>query len=832
MNSLQYDQSKLYACRYPQYTLDTIPLLQKLRKELVNTRAEVCIERSRYITDYFMNMSSDSDDPQIRFAKAMNYFLSHKEAVFFDENLLAGSTTSKRFGAPVYPEFGTGLSIWPELDTISKRSENPLILNEKEADELNFNIYPYWMDRSLLEYTRHKYNDPLCMQLFEQLIFYISGKAGCISHTVPYYSWVLDNGIESIIARASGKEAELKKIPDRTVEQERSLKFYQAVQVAMQGVIAYATNLSTKASELAHAEKDPSIKENYQKMAEVCAQVPAKPARTLREAINAIWIMQVAIHAENINMAMSPGRLDQILYKFYVKDKQDGKISDQEAIELIGCLWLKLNDNTNLVPEASEKLFGGAGTVPAVTLGGVNQEGKDAVNDLTYIMLKVTELLKIRDPNVNARYNYNVNDKTYRHRVAEVIVNTEAVPAMYNDIASFETLKKQSYTDEHAHDMAVIGCVELASGGRSYDASSSIILNLASVLELTLYNGKHPTSGNEQIGPETGNPEQFKTFEEFWEAIKTQARWLIGQAIELNEYFGHVYQERQFSSILSSFFEGPLDKGQDLIFGSAIYNSSGATHIAFADVVDSLTAIEKAVFIEKKCSFGELLLALKHDFKGHETLHQYLLHKVPKYGTDDPLSLKNSQNVVKFLFDFYQSHVNYRGGKYRPAYWTMTNHSGQGSLVGALPNGRKAGKTFASGITPVSQEILSLSTCLRSVAALDAEYLPGGEALNLKFPSLVTEEDIEKFAQTIEAYFVEGGLQVQFNIMSYDKLIDAWKNPDKYPDLLVRVSGYSAYFKDLNDIMKQEIITRTEYNIKTGTMDPFPEEYKYLLPFN
>jgi len=816
--------------RLKEYTFDNLPLLKRLRKGLLSEKSRVCIERARYYTEYLRDMSSDKEPAEIRYANAAKYFLSRKAPLFFDDNFLAGTTTSKPFGAPVYPEW-TGMTIWPELDTISTRKKNPIILSEKEAEELNFDINPYWMERNILEYTRKKYNNPECMRIFERIVFFIATKAGCISHTVPDYRVALDKGVEYIIEQAALHEAELKSGENLTEKNRQKREFYRAVQIAMQGVIEYAQNLSKKAAELAVKEHDPFRKENFQKMAEVCARVPAKPARTFREAINSIWIVQVAIHAENINMAMSPGRLDQILYKFYKEDIDKGILTVKEAIELAGCFWLKLNDNTNLVPETAEELFGGAGTVPAVTVGGVNEKGEDAVNDLTYIMLRVTELLKTRDPSLNARYHYEKNPKEYRDRVAEVIVNTKAVPAIHNDVVDIKVLENQGTKLEHARDYAVVGCVELASAGRSYDASSSIMLNLVSVLELALNNGTRPVTGDEQIGPKTGDPSQFKSFEDFWEAFKKQSEWLIGKAIELNEYFGHAYQEILPSPLLSAFFEGPMEKGKDLIFGGALYNSSGATHIGFADTADSLNAIEKAVFIDKKCTFNELLKALDTNFKDYKKLHAYLVNKTPKYGTEDPIAKKNSHNLIRFLYDFYQSHTNYRGGKYRPGFWTMTNHAGQGKLSRALPNGRKAGQVFASGITPVSQAANDLSACLKAVGGLESQCIASGEALNLKYPSVEGEEDIKTFGQAVEAYFRYGGLHIQFNIMSYEDLIDAKKNPDKYPELLVRVSGYSAYFKDLNEEMKKEIITRTAYNIKNGKAVPFPEKHKSMLAF-
>jgi formate C-acetyltransferase len=529
-------------------------------------------------------------------------------------------------------------------------------------------------------------------------------------------------------------------------------------------------------------------------------------------------------------MAISPGRLDQILYPWYRKDIDNGVLSIKEAMELIGCLWLKLNDNTNLAPETAEELFGGAGTVPAVTIGGITSKGDDAVNDLTYVMLRVTELLKTRDPSLNARYHPEKNSPQYRDRVAEVIASTKCVPAIYNDIAAIKTLQNQGMLIEHARDYAIIGCVELSSSGRSYDASSSIMLNLVSALELALYNGTRPITGSEQIGPVTGNVKSFKTFEEFWEAFKAQTRWLIDEAVSLNEMLGKTHQEYLPTPLLSALFEGPLEKGSDLIFGGAVYNSSGATHIGFADTVDSINAIEKAVFMDKKCTFNELLTALERDFEGDDALHAYLVNRAPKFGSEDATAIKNTRNLLGFLYETYQGYTNYRGGKYRPAYWTMTNHAGQGKLSGALPNGRKANRIFASGITPVSQAATDLAACLNAVGGIDSRHIPGGAAFNLKYSIIRDDEDLKNFSRAIEAYFKKGGLHIQFNIMSYEMLIDAKAHPEEYPDLLVRVSGYSAYFKDLNDAMKDEIITRTAYDLKTGRSVNFPEEQSDLIP--
>jgi len=492
---------------------------------------------------------------------------------------------------------------------------------------------------------------------------------------------------------------------------------------------------------------------------------------------------------------------------------------------------LKIADNTNLAPETAEKLWGGAGSTPAVTLGGVDREGRDAVNDLTYVLLKTTELMCLRDPSVNARYHYEANDNQYRQRVAEVIINTKAIPAFHNDVADIKTLVNQGQDLEHARDFAIVGCVELASTGRDYVSSSSIMFNLASAMEMTLLNGKRKITGEEQIGPQTGDPADFASFEEFWGAFKRQLGWLLEQAIELNEYLGLVHQEILPTPLLSAFFEGPMDKGKDLIFGGAIYNSSGGSHVAFPDVCDSLNAVEFAVFQEKWLSMGDMVKAVESNFESLDVnTYNRIKNKAPKFGMEHPVALKNSTRLIEFIYGVYQSHTNYRGGPYRPAYWTMTTHAGQGKLAWALPNGRKAYEVFSSGITPTSQAAQELMAAYNSVASLPGNCIPGGQALNIKYTPQIAGNGngayLQKFGAEVESYFKRGGLQVQYNVQTYEALIDAKKHPEKYPEMIVRVSGYSAYFKDLSSAMKDELITRTQYNLMSGEAVPLPQDWE------
>jgi formate C-acetyltransferase len=470
-----------------------------------------------------------------------------------------------------------------------------------------------------------------------------------------------------------------------------------------------------------------------------------------------VWICWTAIHLENPNIGLSLGRLDQVLYDLYRQDIDNGTINIEDAVELICCLWLKIGDHVPNIPDSGEQLFGGTGSNQAITIGGVDKDGHDAVNDLTYVMLRATELMKLRDPNPNARYYPGINSKDYLRQLCTVNFNTGAIPAIHNDKAVIKALTSKGETIEQARDYGVIGCVEPGSNGRSYGHSAAILLNLTSALELTLFNGRHRHTGlNVLISKETGDPTTFTTFKAFKAAFEEQTRWLVEQATNLNNILGRIHQDFYPTPILSAFFEGPMDKGKDLIQGGALINSSGAAIIGLADVADSLSAIQRVVF-EEKMPFADLLDALEKNFEGYEALHKRLMNpdKTPKYGNEDPMADTNVSWIVEFLDTTFGEKMNYRGGRYRVGYWTMTNHAGFGRLMQATPNGRKAHENFTSGITPVSGVTPYLTQALNSVAKQPARCLSNGVALNLKYTPDHQEADkmLDNFVASVEGYF-------------------------------------------------------------------------------
>jgi len=835
------------------------PRVSHLRKTYFRAMPEICVERPRWVTRFYLENGLFGQEHISILDKARMYryvlenrtpIVHHNKAYekgnekgmkpfkFKDNSFFAGSTTSKFKGVPLYPDLTICLLMWPELWTISKRESNPFQITKSEVEELNYEIFPHWMENNVLEIARkrcfeenlkelgrEKYAPEI--KLFERLVFFTPGKAGCISHTIPDFSKAINVGLRGIIDEAKEKEAETSDSSQK--------EFYQAISEVLEGVINYSRNLAAEAEKMAKKEKDPVLKQELLDIAEINRRVPEFPAQTFREALTTVWMCWVAIHTENRNFAISTGRLDQFLYDLYRQDIENGTIDIQHAIELLCCLWLKIGDTVPTVPDASEQLFGGTGSNQAITIGGVDENGNDAVNDLTYVILRAIELMKLRDPNPNARYCPGVNPKDYLKQLCRVNINTGAIPAIHNDRAVIKALTSKGETIKQARDYGVIGCVEPGSSGRSYGFPAAILLNLISALELTLFNGRHRHTGMDLlISKETGEPTTFTTFEEFKSAFEEQTRWLIEQTTNLNNILGRVHQDFQPTPILSALFEGPMEKGKDLIQGGATLNYSGGSIVGLADVADSLSAIQKVVF-DEGMPFAEFLDAIEKDFEGYEALQKRLMNpdKTPKYGNEDPAADANASWLVELLDKAFGEKMNYRGGNYRVGYWTMTNHAGFGRMIGATPNGRKAGENFTSGITPVSGVTPYLTKALNSVADLPAGCLSSGVALNLKFTPKDgdKEEMLDNFVAFVKGYFDnddgkrDGGVEIQFNITDHETFVDAVAHPEKHPELLVRVSGYTAYFKDLNPQMQKEIIDRTEYRLSTGKMipyEPFP----------
>jgi formate C-acetyltransferase len=827
LKALPHDQVKVLAEPFlSSFSLFDFPRLQAVRESLFTTPAAICTERPRLLTEYFLEHGFEQDssgrdwDPGVRQAEALRHILAHRRPVIRDWDLLAGTTTTREVGVLLFPEFGA-VALWPELLTVDERELNPYRISAEDIDILNFTVFPFWTDRNIMEYTRRKYENPRCQQLEGRWVLYFCWKAHAVSHTIPDFPMILQRGLLDLIREAAAKE--------KAVSTEKERNFYRAMQIAQEGVLAYARNLSRKALELAAAldqnsESGRRRRRELEAMAAVCARVPAYPARTLQEALNSIWICWVALHMENMNAGLSLGRLDQVLQPYFLQDLAGAATAAErdalvrKAIELTGCFYLKCADHLPNVPDLGNRLFGGSSSDQALTLGGVDREGNSAVYDMTYIFLKVTEMLGLREPNVNARYHPAANSPEYLKRLIEVNTITAATPSLHNDAVIVPALVNQGFALADARDWGATGCVEPTSCGRHMGHTNCMLLNTVAPLEMALHNGVHPLLG-EQVGPQTGDPAAegtFPAFEDFMDAYKAQLGYLIDRSIEYNNLLGRSHQEQHPTPLLSSFFDGPMERAKDVIDGGARYNTSGAALVSITDVIDSLTAIRELIYEQKAVDWRSLLEALRRNFEGYEALHARIMARVPKFGTGALAPRRLGQELIDFIYDRYQAHTNYRGGKYTSGFWSMSNHVAFGTLSGALPSGRFKGKPFTPGITPSPGVTDQLLPSIHTIAGLDPLKMPNNIAFNVKVapgPQDTHQAFVERVAAYAKTYFDLGGMQMQFNIVTTAMLKEAVAHPEDFRWLLVRISGYNAYFVELNKEMQQELIERTEFNL-------------------
>jgi len=792
------------------FQLSEFPRILRLKEAILKAQLSVGLERSKLLVDYHEQNGFDLEHPQLRQANALRYILEHIQPVVFPDELIVGSCTEHRLGCVMFPEFQAAV-IWPELLKLPYRKRHPVQVSPEAIEDFSFRIFPYFREKNIHEWTKTRFGYTRSLRLMERMVFYLIALPNGVSHLIPHYPLAIHKGFNRIIAEARQKRDQ---ITGDGAEAKTKREFYEAVEVVSAGVIAYGINHSRKCAELASAEPDEKRRAELLELSRMLERVPAEPAQTFYEALQGLWIAHLAVLQENSDLAVSFGRLDQYLLPYFQRDLAEKRLDLAQALELLMAFYIKTNDHTPLVPSSGEALFSGSATNQSIAVSGLLPDGRDGTNPLSFLMVRALDLLKLREPNVDARFHRD-SPKVWYQKVLQSVRSTGAAPALYNDEAIVPALVAKGATVEDARDYGVIGCVETAVQGKSYPMTGSILLNLAATLELAMNNGIHQLSGL-QIGPATGCLREFQSFDQFWEAFVAQLKYLVDMSVEAEILYDRAHEELHPIPLLSALLDGPMAKGKDATSGGATYNSSGIWTVGLADVADSLSALKQLVFEERRISPQEMEAALLADFEGYDKVRAMCLNRAPKYGTDDDAADAMAVRLVETVDGLYAPHRNYRGGPYHVGYWTMTIHTGYGRLTGALPSGRKKGQALASGATPVSGVARQgPSAALSSTAKLPAEGMANCIAHNHKLPARLLREPgkMEAFEQLVRGFFKKRGMQIQFVIADQEMLVQAMNDPELAKDLLVRVSGYTAYFGDLNRAMQQEIIARTEDSI-------------------
>jgi pyruvate formate-lyase/glycerol dehydratase family glycyl radical enzyme len=559
-------------------------------------------------------------------------------------------------------------------------------------------------------------------------------------------------------------------------------------------------------------ESNPVRRAELEKISEICRWVPAHPARTFHEALQSFWFVHLILNLETNSYAIGPGRFDQYLYPYYQADVEAGRLSQDQAWELLACLWIKFNELTVVKEGGTAKASTTYADFQNLNLGGQTADGLDATNELSYLCLDVTGRLKLPQPQVSVLISEKTPDR-FLLKACEVIRMGFGLPAVFNEDEKVQALLHKGKTLEDARLGGINGCVELNVQGKDNMASSGY-LNMPKCLELALNDGVNPATGA-QLGPRTGNPRNFASFDGLLQAFRQQLAHAVDLKIIYDGIARQVYAEFcpvPFTSLLIS---DCMEKGRDYHAGGARYNLPLICGVGTGTMADSLAAIKKLVYTDRKVSLDEIAAALRADFKGYERLRQMLLNGAPKWGNGDNMVDTLGHDTVDLFCNELEKHRNAEGVTYAANMIPTTTHIWFGALTGATPDGRLSGTPLSEGISPVQgMDRNGPTAVVRSMARLDHARCCG-TLLNMKFhPSALSgQEGLRKFAHLIRTYFGLGGHHMQFNVVSAETLRAAQEHPEQYRTLVVRVAGYSDYFVRLSRDLQDEIISRTEHGL-------------------
>jgi len=772
--------------------------VSSLKEKMMAAPRYVSIEQALIITKTYEE--NEGKPVIIKRALALkNALLQLSIAVEPEEKIVGNRTIGVRHGV-VFPESGSSW-VAREFGTLPTRPQDKF--NVREEDIINFKqkIMPYFKGKSLEDVIRNRYG-----QEIDEIakVVKINQKDHAQGHICPDCKTWLAYGPEGL------KQQAMAKLGSGTKEQQ---DFYQSVILVMEGTQAFMMRYHDLLVEKAAEQTDAANKVNMLEVAIQCENVSMNPPSSFQEAVQLLWFLFVILHMESNASSFSPGRMDDFLYPFYKKDIESGKIDQQQALEIIECIWLKFNEIVYLRNSHSAKFFAGFPIGFNIAIGGQDGQGNDFSNELSFLFLKAQEHLGLPQPNLSVRLHKGTNEPLLQEAV-RVVAKGSGMPQFFNDEAIISAMMDLGVTEKDARNYAIVGCVELTSQGNNLGWSDAAMFNLNKVLELTLHNGKCLVTGS-SMGPDLGNLMDYETFEELEAAFDKNISYFVDKMILACEQVEGAHVDILPSPFLSAVIDNCLQKGKDVTAGGAIYNFSGIQMIQVANLADSLAAIKLLVYEEKRISKQELLTALENNFVGAEMIRTMLLKRAPKYGNDiayvDELGAKWARTFSEKL----KHYTNYRGGRYHTGMYTVSAHIPMGENVGATADGRYRGTPLADGgMSPVyGRDVAGPTAVLKSVSVLDNHLTTNGGLLNMKFlPEFFkTEGNIDKFVKFLRTFVDLEIPHIQFNVLRKEDLFAAQQDPEQYRSLTVRVAGYTAYFTELAGELQNEIIARTSY---------------------
>ncbi len=778
----------------------------KLNEEVLAVEPEICVERARLVTDSFRK--TETEPMIIRRARAIANVLQNQTIFIHRDQLIAGVQASKLRSSPVFPETESNYFV-REIDLFEKREQDRLIIPPEVRKELLEEIFPYWkgkcIDEIALAAMPEKTRE---IAMLENQIFSVGiHLSGSIGHIIADYDRVIARGF---LGMRQDAEAFLNSVDFSDPDNTSKLHFYKAVIIICDAVITWGHRYADLARNLAAEENDPRWKKELEQMADICDRVPALPARNFREAVQAFWFSHLLCYIEQNGLAVSVGRFDQFMYPYYRASIDKGEITREEAQELLECLWIKFTEVMRAYDFEGAKYYAGFSISENLVLGGMTPDGRDAVNELSYMCLDAEAHTSLSQPNLSVRVHNGMPEDFFRKAV-RLASTGRTKPEFFNDTVAIQSLLSLGVPLKDARDYSISGCVE-AVPPHTNGMTNAAMSNIAKALELALNDGVCRLSGK-QIGPKTGNPAAFKSMDDVMTAFRTQVAAYVKEMVTALQFIEKTHAKYHPLPYFSLVMDDCLARGKDITEGGARYNYTGPQAVGLSDVADSLAAISKFVFDEKSISMDHLVKALDTDFQGHEELRQMLANKAPKYGNDDDYVDEFAGEAVRIYCEEVEQYRNTRGGVYRPGVYSVSANVPLGLHVGATPNGRRSRAALGDGVGPVQAcDIMGPTAVTRSVAKLNHELVTNGTLLNQKFSRdlMNTEEGKRGLGDLIRSYFDLGGWHIQFNVVDAELLREAQEKPQEHKDLIIRVAGYSAFFVELDSKVQDDIINRTE----------------------
>ena len=840
------------------------PRIARMKQRLLSAPYEICMARARYFTESYRR--TEGLDPATRNAHALRHTLANQRIAIYADEHLAGSKTEKFLAGPLSVDRGDFLrSLQLEMDML-ERKQRPFSISDEDRRLFWEEVLPYWDGRTVRDLKIRKWRERGVCAVARSPLDYVRTAADAVrllrylgigslatafgaslkgkptlkrlrnlhamrgefaynnptpavycldvqGHLCLGVDQVVAHGMEAIALRARRRRERLAVEDPGDV---RGAAFLEAVEISLEAAMAYAQRFAGLARQMADDTADPAERARLHAMARACRQVPRHRPRTFHEALQAIWMASVVGEIQYGTMdVFAQGRVDQFLNPFLSRDLADGALTRLQAMALIQEYLLKLSANIQPIPEVGMETNGVLGNSQhVVVVGGLTPDGGDGENQLSHLFIDAYEQMGGTVNQLCVRLHPGSSPDLVRRSV-EAFRTTNGI-AFYNDEAIISALEADGLSTEEARDYCIIGCVETSGQSNTHGCPGGHDLVLPAALLLTLTEGRYPPPApGQQRGHSSGDPNRFTTFEQVMLALGDQLAHQISVLVAATAAKDEAHRELLPAPYVSAFMDDCIERARDLTDGGARHDFTGVAVRGLATLVDSLLVIDHFVFQREEITLAALMDAVLSDFRGQEDLRQRLIERAPRYGCGDPHADALARRVVAMIHALLAGHRNARGGRFRAAYYSYGNHVIDGFLLGATPDGRRRGTPISNGaspsnLTPGAQGPLA---ALRAVAALPPNQVSSGVALNLRFhPGFIAGDSKAKtFAAMLRTYFAMGGMQLQPNVVSTDVLLAAQRDPDAHRDLVVKVSGYSAYFTDLGRSIQDDIIARSEF---------------------